>query len=139
MGAAPKALKVLSSAGDWYYVEYRQPIGFDASTVTGNLNVRNGVVVHMMDGTERQRHLPAGHDARDLVVGGSRPGRESELCRRGGGITISPQWTDGTNAGVNITLGPSACVRQNPSMVISPAQQQGAASVAVTYAVVRHQ
>src|SRR4030095_11982036 len=52
-----------------------------------------------------------------------------------GGITISPQWTDGTNAGVNITLGPSACVRRNPSVVISPAQQQGAASVARTYAV----
>jgi hypothetical protein len=51
-----------------------------------------------------------------------------------GGITISPQWTTGTNAGVSITLGPSACARQNPSIVISPAQQQGAASVAVTYA-----
>ena len=33
MGTAPKALKVRTPGGDWYYIEYRQPIGFDASTV----------------------------------------------------------------------------------------------------------
>jgi hypothetical protein len=134
MGAAPKALKVLSSAGDWYYVEYRQPIGFDASTVTGNLNVRNGVVVHMMDGTAGNGiylldMTPATSSWADPALG-----VDQSFVDVAGGITISPQWTDGTNAGVNITVGPSACVRQNPSMVISPAQQQGAASVAVTYA-----
>jgi hypothetical protein len=134
MGAAPKALKVLSSAGDWYYVEYRQPIGFDASTVTGNLNVRNGVVVHMMDGTNANGiylldMTPATSSWADPALGVNQ-----SFVDVAGGITISPQWTDGTNAGVNITLGPSACVRQNPSIVISPAQQQGAASVAVTYA-----
>jgi hypothetical protein len=134
MGAAPKALKVLSSAGDWYYVEYRQPIGFDASTVTGNLNVRNGVVVHMMDGTNANGiylldMTPATSSWADPALGVNQ-----SFVDEAGGITISPQWTDGTNAGVNITLGPSACVRQNPSIVMSPAQQQGAASVAVIYA-----
>ena len=52
----------------------------------------------------------------------------------GAGLSITPAWVNSSNAGVNITLGPSACVRRNPSIVISPVQQQGAASVAVTYA-----
>jgi hypothetical protein len=135
MGSAPKALKVLSSAGDWYYVEYRQPIGFDASTVTGNLNVRNGVVVHLMDGTNANGiylldMTPATSAWTDPALGVNQ-----SFVDVAGGITISPQWTDGTNAGVNITLGPSACVRQNPSVVISPAQQQGTAPVGVTYVV----
>jgi hypothetical protein len=134
MGSAPKALKVQSSAGDWYYVEYRQPIGFDASTVTGNLIVRNGVVVHMMDGTNANGiylldMTPATSSWADPALGVNQ-----SFVDVAGGITISPQWTDGTNAGVSIALGPSACVRQNPSIAISPIQQQGAASVTVTYA-----
>ncbi len=134
MGSAPKALKVLSSAGDWYYVEYRQAIGFDASTVTGNLNVRTGVVVHMMDGSNANGIFLL--DMTPATASWSDPalGVNQSFVDVAGGVTISPQWTDGTNAGVSITLGPAACVRQNPSIVISPAQQQGAASVAVAYA-----
>jgi hypothetical protein len=126
-GSAPKALKVLSSAGEWYYVEYRQAIGFDASTVTGNPNVRNGVVVHLMDGTNANGIYLL--DMTPATASWSDPalGVDQSFVDVAGGITISPQWTDGTNAGVSITLGPSTCVRQNPSVVISPAQQQGAA------------
>jgi hypothetical protein len=46
-----KALKILKSVdpvtGDktWYYVEFRQPVGFD-SPLAGNSNVVNGVLVH---------------------------------------------------------------------------------------------
>lgn len=46
-----KALKILKSVdpvtGDktWYYVEFRQPVGFD-SALAGNSNVVNGVLVH---------------------------------------------------------------------------------------------
>src|SRR5262245_9820492 len=134
MGTSPKALKVRSTAGDWYYVEYRQPIGFDASTVSSNANVRGGVVVHLM----------AGGDANGIYLLDMTPATASwsdpalgvglSFVDPAGGITIAPQWADGTTAGVSITLGPSACVRRNPSIAISPAQQQGAPSVAVTYA-----
>ena len=135
MGGASKALKVRSAAGDWYYVEYRQPIGFDASTVSANPNVRDGVVVHLMDGSDANGIYLL--DMTPATASWSDPalGVNQSFVDVAGGITIAPQWTDGTNAGVNIILGPSACVRQNPSVVISPAQQQGAAPVAVTYAV----
>lgn len=47
----PKALKILqsSSSGTYYYVEFRQALGFDSYlslNVPGYSNVLNGVVVH---------------------------------------------------------------------------------------------
>jgi hypothetical protein len=46
-GSNPKALKVRTPSGDWYYVEYRQALGFDAATLANNTNVTNGVLVHL--------------------------------------------------------------------------------------------
>jgi len=56
LGTAPKALKVLKSTDPntgqrtWYYVEYRQAVGFDAflsSPSVGVQNVTSGVLVHI--------------------------------------------------------------------------------------------
>ena len=50
-GAQPRALKILKSTDPatglrtWYYVESRQPIGFDGF-LSGNVNMLNGVLVH---------------------------------------------------------------------------------------------
>ena len=54
-GFMAKALKVVKATNattgkkTWYYLEFRQPIGFD-SWVSGNANLTNGVVIHI--GTE---------------------------------------------------------------------------------------
>src|SRR5207248_2009719 len=50
VGNDPKALKVKTPSGDWYYMEYRQPIGFDAPVLAGNANVPHGVLVHLWRG-----------------------------------------------------------------------------------------
>jgi hypothetical protein len=52
------------------------------------------------------------------------------------GITIAPVWVDGT-AGVGVTVGSgggTTCVRKNPTVTVSPAQQQGTSGTALTYA-----
>ncbi len=50
-GTNPKALKIpkTTSPKTWYYVEYRQALGYDGF-LSGNSNVLNGVVIHL--GTE---------------------------------------------------------------------------------------
>ena len=68
-----KALKVLKSIDPstgqriYYYVEFRQPIGYDAF-MSGWTNVISGVCRPHGLGVGRQHHLPAGHDAGDRVV-----------------------------------------------------------------------
>jgi len=53
-GTNPKALKVLKSTDPttgsktWYYIEYRQAIGFD-NFLSTNSNVLNGVVISNPD------------------------------------------------------------------------------------------
>jgi hypothetical protein len=136
VGNDPKALKVKTPVGDWYYVEYRQALGFDAPALAGNDNVPNGVLVHLwrgggsngillLDMSPEQPDLwrPA------LEVGGTFTDSVS-------GISISPVWVNGT-AGVHVTVGSggsTSCVRKNPTVAVSPAQQQGNAGTMLSYA-----
>ena len=48
-GTNPKALRIQTAAGDWLYVEYRRPVGFD-SYISTNASLMNGVLVHYFDG-----------------------------------------------------------------------------------------
>ena len=48
-GTNPKALRIQTALGDWLYVEYRRPVGFD-SYISTNPSVMNGVLVHYFDG-----------------------------------------------------------------------------------------
>ena len=86
MGGNPKALKILKATNPttgmktWYYVEFRQAIGFD-SFLSGNSNVLNGVVIHtgsessanssdlldMTPATARRGVTPGGAAPDDLV------------------------------------------------------------------------
>jgi hypothetical protein len=133
MGTSPKAIKVKSATGDWYYVELRQPIGFDASFIGNNPNVKNGVVVHLMEnGDANGIYLldmtPATSAWSDPALGVGQT-----FADAAGGITIRPQWVGPDGAGVEITVGPVSCVRQAPTLAISPASQQAAPGNAATY------
>lgn len=86
MGGNPKALKILKATDPttgmktWYYVEFRQAIGFD-SFLSGNSNVLNGVVIHtgsessanssdlldMTPATARRGVTPGGAAPDDLI------------------------------------------------------------------------
>ena len=130
-GANPKALKVQTSLGDWLYVEYRRPVGFD-SGLTGYPNVTSGVLVHYWNGDGNGVYLldmtPATTSWQDpaLTVGNT-------FVDPGGGVSIMPVWVDATTAGVNVTVG-AACVRTAPSISVAPAQQSGEGGTSLTYA-----
>jgi len=133
-GSNPKALKVQTALGDWFYVEYRRPTGFDTTGVSGNANVTNGVLIHYWNGQRDGIYLldmtPATASWVDpaLDVGNT-------FSDTAGGVSITPVWVNGTTAGVNVTVVSAACVRTNPTVTLTPAQQQGAAGTPLTYTV----
>jgi len=129
-GTNPKALRILTAQGDWLYVELRRPIGFD-SNIASISNVMNGVLVHYWDGTPNGVYVldmtPTTSSSADpaLTVG-------TTFQDVAGGVTITPLWVNGTNAGVNVSVG-GACRRAAPTVSLTPAQQQAVAGTTVTY------
>jgi hypothetical protein len=128
----PKALKVLQSmsAGTYYYVEFRQAVGFDhylSLNVPGYSNVLNGVVIHTAtptnaNGSDLLNMNPTGSwgSVMALDVGQSYTDATA-------GITISTTAVNGTGATVQVTLGSGTCTPLNPKVSISPTQSPSVA------------
>ncbi len=130
VGTNPKALKVRAGNGDWYYVEYRQPIGFDAAIPP---SVRTGVVVHLWKGQSGD-----GIYLLDMTPNTSSwmdPALQVNTSFGDGaaGISITPLWTNGTDAGVSVNVGGSSCTRTSPAVAVSPALKAGSAGTRVSY------
>ncbi len=133
-GTAPKGIKIQRPNGDWFYVEYRQPIGFDASIP---LSVRTGVVVHLWealdpDGIYLLDMTPATASWADPALGVNQTFNDP-----GSGITITPLWATATDAGVSVSMsgGPPPCTRVNPLVSVSPGSAHGAPGSRLTYTV----
>ncbi len=143
-GTNPKALRVLKGIDpttgqkDWYYVEYRQAIGFDDFLAT-NDNVQNGVIVHTAtDADGNSSHLldmtPDSDPWDDwadpaLMTGDSFTDADA-------GVTISTNWSDSNGVTVDVALGPQPCVTAAPGLSLSPSVGPWVApGSAVTYSV----
>jgi len=140
--SAAKALKVLRNIDpvtgkqNWYYLEYRQAIGFDSflteyQPYLVTSNVLNGIVLHLgteddrsssflLDMTPDSDNRTSSSDLFDPALETGNTYSDSES-----GITISTQWTDTQGATVSVTLGQqSSCVTANPTLVMTPSQSQ---------------
>ncbi|OLC17129.1 MAG: hypothetical protein AUH29_03185 [Candidatus Rokubacteria bacterium 13_1_40CM_69_27] len=153
LGASSKALKILKNTNlttgysEWYYVEVRQPLGFDTVIVTstkgGGLdsnNILNGVVVHialndnggnnnaLLDMTPETYQLYSLDPA--LTVGRSFSDPDA-------GVTITPVSVRSTGAAVGVALGAPACnTRSTPTVALSPSKSETVpAGTALTYTV----
>jgi hypothetical protein len=132
-GTNPKALRIRTTLGDWLYVEYRRPIGFD-SYISTNTNLMNGVLVHYFDGSPNGVYLldmtPATTSWSDpaLPVG-------TTFQDVAGNVSITPTGVNATSAIVSVTVGGASCVRLAPTVAITPALQQGAPGTTMTYTV----
>ena len=148
-GSTPKAIKILKSINPttgfktWYYVEYRQAIGFDSYLATINpglmnsSNILNGVLVrtgslddnsntsYLLDMTPATYQLYTQDPALDVGNTFSDPAA---------GVTITTQWVNGSSAGVSVTLS-QPCVRANPAITVSPSSQSGQPGASVSYTV----
>jgi hypothetical protein len=149
-GSEPKAVKILKdiapTTGDktWYYIEYRQNIGFDDFLeVYDNVygNVLNGVVLRegsdadpnssfLLDMTPNSvsyTYDDFGDPA--LEVGQSYSDPEA-------GMTVTAQWADGIHAALDVILTPPSCVFTNPTLEILPSESEWVeAGTPITYSV----
>ncbi len=158
-GANPKALKILKNTNlttgysDWYYVEFRQAIGFDSIidsgcsydgvTCNSGLNYNNildGVLIHwgsdgnggntniLLDLTPETWQLYSRDPA--LAVGRSFSDPDA-------GVIFTAVSVGGTGAAVSVALSAPGCnTRSTPTVALSPSQSQAVpAGAGVTYAV----
>jgi hypothetical protein len=122
-GVDPKALKILKSVDPtmgtktWYYVEYRQAVGFD-SFLSSNGNVLNGVVVHV--GTENGGNSSDLLDMTPATSSWNDPALEigQSFYDPDAGVTIAPTWANGSNAQVSVSIEPLGCAPTNPARMI---------------------
>ena len=144
--ATPNALKVLKDTDPvtggktWYYIEYRQALGFDDFLAGSNymLNL-NGVVVHMANESD-----PGSSVLLDMTPGSSLTWDWGDPALVFGrtfsdpenGISITSLSGDGGTATVAVSFDTPICVRANPIVATSPAESQWvAAGTTATYTV----
>ncbi|WP_332775436.1 Ig-like domain-containing protein, partial [Polaromonas sp.] len=119
-----------SGAPNYYYVEYRQPLGFDAQITDRGVvdpnNAFKGVAIHQAspsNGNSGQLlDMTAGSnfvDMKDPALIGGRSFSDS-------GMTVTTQWTDASQALVSVDFGGGSstptCTRSAPSVSVSPGQ-----------------
>jgi len=132
VGNSPRALKVLKSIDPvtakrtWFYIEYRQAIGFDAplATFTGS-NYLDGVIVST--GSESGGNTSNELDmtpATDSLFANGALGAGLSFTDSAAGVTMTHNSENGTQASVTVTLATSTCQPANPQVAVSPSQSQ---------------
>ncbi|QUN07059.1 cadherin-like domain-containing protein [Shewanella yunxiaonensis] len=123
----PKGLKVRrgtdSLTGDalWYYLEYRQPIGFDAF-LAGKADTQ-GVLVHLnesandIESSELLDMTPQSSlfDLDDAALAAGKSYNDSAA-----GVTITTESVSSSDASVYVTYQGSSCVRSQPLVTVTP-------------------
>lgn len=139
-----KALKIpmgvdsVSGLPKWYYLEYRQALGSD-SFLAGNTNVLNGVVIRTgVDGDRRTSYLldmtPASNSTSYYDWSDHALASGKSYVDTAAGVTITTDWTNGSQASVTVELGPQTCQHAKPTIALTPAQSTAvAAGTSVSY------
>ncbi|WP_105258732.1 NEW3 domain-containing protein [Pseudoalteromonas sp. T1lg76] len=105
----------------WYYLEYRQPVGFD-SFLEGKTGITEGVVLRLATGSDASSSemldlTPSSSiwdlDDIALVVGNSYTDNEA-------GVTITTEWANSSGVGVNISYSAQqSCIAAQPSIALA--------------------
>ncbi len=131
----PRGINPLTGNQTWFYVEYRQSVGFDSflskrSYRLYRKDVTNGVVIHLVEdnvpNSSNLLHMNLATPFRDLYgftdwldpalpVGNSYTDPVS-------GVTITTDWTDGSAAGISVNFGSQTCIPAKPAVSITPLQ-----------------
>ncbi len=149
-GPNAKALKILKNTNlttgynEWYYVEFRQPLGFDSIIVTGtrgggldSSNILNGVVIHVgsEDNGTHNALLDMTPETYQLYSLDPALTLDRTFSDPDAGVTITPVSVGSTGATVSVALSAPACrTRSTPTVALSPSRSQAVpAGTPVTY------
>jgi uncharacterized repeat protein (TIGR01451 family) len=137
----PHSWDASGSPLDYYYLEFRQPAAYDvlpsgvvdydgvqirqapdysaAATVSKLIDATPGSITALGSYDNWDGRLPAGEYFQDTTIG----------------LTVQAVSTGSQGATLKITMGTPQCIRVNPTVSVSPAQQQGAPGQALSYTV----
>ena len=124
-----KGLKIRRGTDDvtgkplWYYLEYRQAIGFD-SFVEGKSGITGGVIFHLATEDDPQSNLMLdmipNSGLRDLDESALLVGQTYTDVQAG--ITITTEWANTNAASVHVTFDNEQCVQASPSIDLASSQ-----------------
>ncbi|MFN1564475.1 Ig-like domain-containing protein [Vibrio harveyi] len=107
----------------WYYLEYRQAIGFD-SFVEGKSGITEGVIFHLATEDDPQSNLMLdmipNSGLRDLDESALLVGQTYTDVQVG--ITITTEWANANAASVHVTFDNEQCVQASPSIALASSQ-----------------
>ena len=146
-GTAAKALKILravdpaSGQKTWYYLEYRQAIGFDAvlaglGNLTTGVQVRTGTLTAGGIGTSLLLDMTASSNATiayDIWDGALGVGRTYSDGAAGVSFTVVSADASAAVLDVTVAAPPAACVRAAPALVLTGPTSSLAAGSTATY------
>lgn len=143
-GGLPKALKIprgtdpTTGATLWYFVEYRQPIGFDSSLAAWtNANFLRGLVVRSASGTDTdsgaQLDMTPNSSTGDDWADAALPFGQA-YSDASGGVMIVAVSANGSSAQVDVTLSAVAsCSRAAPALALTASAVSAAPGGTLTY------
>jgi hypothetical protein len=133
--ALAKALKIAGPNGTYYYVEARQAVGDDASSLSGNNNVLTGVLLHNDSPNDpNSSYLLSAASTGSFTspaLGVGKSYTDSTM-----GFTITPLSVGSNGASVQVAYGSTTCNHANPSLTVTGPSSSVAAGTTANFTVV---
>ena len=132
-----QALRILRNRGEYFYVEFRRPIGFDSNI--GETSSTNGATIHTAPIGEGGKPNMLSMNPPDLSIHGVGLTEGSTFTDSAYGINITTLGFDRdsnnkpTAVRVRVSFDSSACVKTKPSISFSPNLMVGTAGQSLNY------
>ncbi len=117
----------------FYYLEFRQPLGFDS---TLNPAITNGVIIRLapdynVGNATKMIDTTATTTPNNFYDGALAPGQT--FTDPYFGVTVTTNSVSAAGASVSVSLTPSSCVHANPTISLTPSSQTGVKGQTLTY------
>ncbi|SDO62035.1 Ig-like domain-containing protein [Desulforhopalus singaporensis] len=121
----------------WYYLEYRQALGFD-SFLEDKTGITDGVVFRLATEADIESS-----QLLDMTPDSIRYDLDDAALAAGysyddpyAGVTVTTEWTDPAGASVSISFSEQSCTPANPLLSLSPSESEWVeAGTTITYSV----
>jgi hypothetical protein len=137
--SGPQALAIRKpDSNEEYYIDYRQPIGFDKTLPLGIISGASVILTRPYQTsatpyygglhTERIDATPGDNDFTNSALSDGK-----SFIDTMNGVTVTQVSHNSTSATVNVKFGAGTCKKSLPSISISPAAQKGVSGQALNY------